>query len=204
MATRQIKPSFNVVTCGFCHRTLLRGERSDRFYLDGEERTSCELCQTAALRGGWRRERGGSARSTRPANGGASLLDRLRPRPEDAGRGRETGSPPQARRVTAQPTGPAGRIKMALEEFNASPVPVTVAGIAASLGEPTVAVTDLGDQGVDVVVAWELCWYRWRVELGSGGVTIIERERGLELDELSDAERAGNARASVDGAIEPV
>lgn len=199
MATRQIKPSFQVITCGFCHRTLLRGERSDSFFLDGEERISCELCQPTALRGGWRRERGTQVRSTRPAIGGASLLDRLRHRSAPPAPRRVPQPPP--RRVTAQPTGPAGRIKVALDEFNASPVPTTISGIANSLGEPVIAVTDHNDQGVDVVAAWELCWYRWRVELGAGGATILERERGSELDDLPAAEREGNARAETDGTI---
>jgi len=197
--TRKIRPSFQVVTCAFCHRTLLRGETSDPFYLDGEAKIACVLCQPAALRGGWRRERETKQRETRPATGGANLLDRLRQRNNNHSAGRAPEPPP--RRVTAQPTGPIGRVKAAVEEFNSSPLPETVSGIANSLGEPKVFIEDYPGQGVEILVMWDLCWYRWRVESGPGGAAIVERERGSELDDLSDPERLGNARAEGDGTV---
>lgn len=205
MSTRQIRPSSAVITCDFCHRTLLRGESSVRFYAHGEARTVCALCQPEALRGGWRRER--SERDPEPrattAGTGASLLDRLRSR---NGTSRPGASAPEAppRRVVAQPTGAIGRTKAALDSFNASPLTSTVSGIAGSLGEPRVAVNDHEDRGVDITVVWDLCWYRWRVESGPGGATISEHARGYEVEELTDAERQANATAGPDGSIQLV
>ena len=80
-------------------------------------------------------------------------------------------------------------------------MPETVSGIANSLGEPKVFIEDYPGQGVEILVMWDLCWYRWRVESGPGGAAIVERERGSELDDLSDPERLGNARAEGDGTV---
>ena len=64
----------------------------------------------------------------------------------------------------------AGELKVerALEVFNAGEHPRRVAGVARSLGEPSVAVRPLADSGsvVSIVVAWELSWYRYEVDLG--------------------------------------
>jgi hypothetical protein len=73
--------------------------------------------------------------------------------------------------------------------------------VAHSLGDPTVTVIDAGEDGVDLVAAWELCWYRWRVEMGHGGVSVVENGRGYEISELQPAETVGNAKADSNGSL---
>ena len=51
--------------------------------------------------------------------------------------------------------------------FNASEYPRRVAGLMRSLGAPAVCVRPAEhlDEAVRIVVAWELCWYRYEVDL---------------------------------------
>ena len=37
---------------------------------------------------------------------------------------------------------------------------------------------------VDILVAWELSWYRYRVDLGDAGEAVVLLDKGEELDEL--------------------
>ncbi len=55
----------------------------------------------------------------------------------------------------------------ALDVFNAGEHPRRVAGVARSLGAPSVSVRPLAESGgaIAIVVAWELCWYRYEVDL---------------------------------------
>ena len=105
------------------------------------------------------------------------------------------------RNVRAVPTGAESRAVRALEYFNVSEFPKTVSGVSRSLGSPIVTV--LAPQGhasvVTVVVAWELCWYRYAIDLAEreGDVQLVGQ--GYELDELSEDERAANAVADERG-----
>ena len=51
--------------------------------------------------------------------------------------------------------------------FNASEYPRRVAGLARSLGAPEVSVRagEAVASSIVIVVAWELCWYRYEVDL---------------------------------------
>jgi hypothetical protein len=91
----------------------------------------------------------------------------------------------------------------ALEVFNASEHPRRVAGVARSLGAPSVTVRPLAEAGstVAIVVAWELSWYRYEVDLGdeAAGASVVAQ--GTELSELTAEDRVANAAADAEGAL---
>ncbi len=99
----------------------------------------------------------------------------------------------------------AGGLKVAraLEVFNAGEQPRRVAGVARSLGPPTVTVRPLEDSGstVAIVVAWELCWYRYEVDLGDEAAGSQLVGQGMELDELPEEDRLANAAADERGEL---
>jgi hypothetical protein len=108
-------------------------------------------------------------------------------------------------RQAPEPVLTAGELKVerALQVFNAGEHPRRVAGVARSLGEPSVAARPLADSGsvVSIVVAWELSWYRYEVDLGdeSAGATVTAQ--GTELSELAPDELLANATADEHGAL---
>ena len=95
------------------------------------------------------------------------------------------------------------KVERALEVFNAGEFPRRVAGVARSLGEPSVAVRPVADSGslVAIVVAWELCWYRYEVDLGDELAGARVAEQGTELGQLADEDRMVNAMADERGAL---
>lgn len=100
-------------------------------------------------------------------------------------------------------TSGGAKAERALAVFNASPYADRVAGIARSLGAPCVTVRPLGESGsrVAIVVSWELCWYRYEVDLGDelAGPQLVSE--GMELEELSAEDREGNATSDERGAL---
>ena len=111
--------------------------------------------------------------------------------------------PREPRNVHAVPTNADLKKARALELFNASEHPRTVAGVARSLGRPIVAVVPSATEGsvVGITVAWELSWYRYEVDLGdeAAGVRVIAQ--GAELSELDEEDRAANAAADERGEL---
>ncbi|MDQ2896143.1 MAG: hypothetical protein M3Y09_10940 [Actinomycetota bacterium] len=101
----------------------------------------------------------------------------------------------EPRHVRAVPTSVEHRISTAVEVFNSSEHPKTVAGIARSLGLPEAAVLPVTGtpSGVNVVVAWELCWYRYEVDLSDDDPIMQKAGQGYELAELAPEERCANA-----------
>jgi hypothetical protein len=94
-------------------------------------------------------------------------------------------------------------LEQAIEIFNASECAGRVAGIARALGQPTVTVNphpDDHDRAI-FVVAWELCWYRYEVDLRERPATIALIGEGTELHELGDEDRLGNAAADERGEL---
>src|SRR5688572_14890732 len=183
MPPKAIQPQNAVITCAVCGRTLLQGEEPEVYLVNGSRRHVCELCTVRANHQGWIREsegpqigHRGSREDRRP------LLSRLRGRRGRQARERaeaeEPGLPPavaaevegaapeagprEPRHVHAVPTSEELKSTRALEVFNASEHPRTVAGVARSLGPPAVSVlpTDGHASVVRIVAAWELCWYR--------------------------------------------
>jgi len=122
---------------------------------------------------------------------------------------REAGHPLPARAgqpVRAPFTSGELKVARALEVFNAGEQPRRVAGVARSLGAPTVTVRPLEESGstVAIVVAWELCWYRYEVDLGDEAAGSQLVGQGMELDELPEEDRLPNAAADERGELAPL
>ena len=200
MSIRQIKLADHSVSCDFCGRNMLRGEIGEQLHNAGQERTACELCRMRALRDGWHRDKVPSGDASRqPVTERGRLLDRLRGKPAERAQASRTPSAP--RRVSAEPRASSGREKAAIDHFNSSQHKGTIASVAHSLGSPTVSVADLGDGGVMIVAAWDLCWYRWRVDMAQGGITVVDAGRGYELTELEPYEVTGGVMVGTDGSL---
>ena len=112
-----------------------------------------------------------------------------------------TGEP---RSVHAVPSSAEQRVREALETFNATENVRTVAGVARSLGEPTVAARSLeGTARVTIAVSWELCWYRYEIDLNDSAGAVEQTGQGYELDELDEPERLPTAVADEHGYLHP-
>jgi hypothetical protein len=101
--------------------------------------------------------------------------------------------------LAAEPT----YVELAVEVFNGSEYPRRIAGVARSLGVPEVSVRSAEHLSsvVVVVVAWELCWYRYEVDLSEVPPTVTMLEQGSELTELRHDDRLANALAAESGAL---
>jgi hypothetical protein len=112
-------------------------------------------------------------------------------------------APREPRHVRAIPTNADLKIARALDVFNASAHPRRIAGVSRSLGVPIVCVMPSETEGaiVSIIVGWELCWYRYEVDLAdeAAGVRVIAQ--GAELSELTDAEQVPNASADDRGVL---
>jgi hypothetical protein len=110
--------------------------------------------------------------------------------------------PKDPRHVRAVPTNAQVKVERAVEVFNSSEHPRTIAGISRSLGEPWVNVTvGSSPSEVAVVVAWELSWYHYRVDLGTEIDPVTLVGKGEELEELEAWAREWNAAAASDGRL---
>jgi hypothetical protein len=100
------------------------------------------------------------------------------------------------------PTAPP-YLEEALAVFNASEFPRRVAGVARSLGAPVVNVRSAEhlESVVRIVVAWELCWYRYEVDLSEELPVAVGLAQGTELSELEHFEQGGNASALPTGLL---
>src|SRR5206468_188423 len=110
-----------------------------------------------------------------------------------------TPSPPRrrdARHVRAVPTNAQVKVERALELFNSSEHVRTIGGIARTLGEPWVCATPLHEapSEVAITVAWELSWYRYRVDLGDAADPVTLVSKGQELDELDESDEQKEQR----------
>jgi hypothetical protein len=220
VSTKSIRtpPTGADLSCDVCGRTLLRGERAHPYLDRGASRTVCELCTGRAENEGWLREGAVPAYddSDRQRERRKPLLGRLRRRREAAGEvapepelrapepppapvvappERPRRRPREARHVRAIPTSAEHRIAFAIDAFNASEHPRTVAGVARSLGLPLVSVRPVHEHPsvVAVTIAWELCWYRYEFDLADEDAGVRLAAQGQELDELSREAREANA-----------
>ncbi|HEX7299783.1 MAG TPA: hypothetical protein VF257_12325 [Solirubrobacteraceae bacterium] len=219
MTRKSITTSAPAVSCDVCGRTLLRGEQAEVFLAGGTRRNVCELCTQRAAHEGWIREGLNDATvRSRSANGRSrSLLARLRQRRADAQALHEDPAPEVARdgvarpdplaheprSVHAIPTNADMKMGRALDLFNASAHPRTVAGVARSLGAPIVAVRPSLTEGsvVTIVVGWELSWYRFEVDLADEAAGPRITGQGTELAELDPADQVPNAAADDHGVL---
>jgi len=56
---------------------------------------------------------------------------------------------------------------------------------------------------VHIVASWELCWYRYEVDLSDEVPVVRVAAQGYELDELTPEERRPNASYDEHGALGP-
>jgi hypothetical protein len=107
---------------------------------------------------------------------------------------------PMASETALAHEAPSAYLREAIEVFNASEFPRRVAGVIRSLGAPLVTVRSAEHLAsvVRIVVAWELCWYRYEVDLSEPEAQAQVIAQGTELAELAREDRAGNA-AAIDG-----
>jgi hypothetical protein len=197
----------------------------------GRRRTVCELCGPRAEHEGWIRESAHNhvpATRVRPQQR-RSFVGRLRgmfdgdesehvaepeeeappvfddeqpaaPREPEPARAKARR---EARQVRAVPTTAEVKVDRALEVFSTSDHPRTISGIARTLGPPWVHASPhpTAASEVTIVVAWELSWYRYRVDLGDADEPIVLLEKGDELAELEEPLREWNALADDDGRL---
>jgi len=116
---------------------------------------------------------------------------------------KERSRPKHPRHVRAVPTTPEAKVERSLDLFNASEHQRTVAGLARTLGIPWVAaVPEVEQQSfVTVVVAWELSWYRFRVDLGDADDPVGLVGNGEELDQIDETLRDWNATIDDEGRL---
>jgi hypothetical protein len=109
----------------------------------------------------------------------------------------------EPRHVRAVPVGAGQKIASAVEVFNNSEHRRTVAGVARSLGAPTISIhpNEGHSSLVEIVASWELCWYRYEVDLSEEVPVMRVAAQGYELDELSPRERESNAGYDKQGAL---
>jgi hypothetical protein len=220
---KSISTSGPIVSCAVCGRTLLRGENANIFLHGGARRTVCELCTQRAAHEGWIREGLDEAtvRSRAATGRPRSLLARMRARRAEAQALHEQidaaeavdganesvpARPAEPRNVHAVPTNADMKMARALDIFNASAHPRTVSGVARSLGSPIVTVRPSASEGsvVTVVVAWELSWYRFEIDLADEAAGPRVTAQGTELTELDASEQVPNAAAGDDGQLQLV
>jgi hypothetical protein len=111
----------------------------------------------------------------------------------------------ESRSVRGVPTNAELKVARAMELFNASDHTRTVGGVARSLGAPIVSARPSRTEGsvVTIVVAWELSWYRFEVDLGNEAAGVRVAAQGSELDELETIDQTPNAAADDSGRLHP-
>jgi hypothetical protein len=228
---KELRPVHDVVACDVCTRTILKGERTRTYVAPGGARHEvCDLCFTRAEHHGWilesalgelpsraprpeprrgmlgrmrRRREAGSQGSDEPDDGGAGSPDRAQYEPEPEPPPRPRSRPKDPRHVRAVPTTAGGKVERALELFNGSSHHRTVAGLARTLGVPFVGAQPDASQpsAVTLVVAWELSWYRYRVDLGDEADPVMMLEKGDEIEEIDESLREWNATLDAEGRV---
>ncbi len=137
----------------------------------------------------------------------AEELEPAAPTPEQASSSStvstERSGPRDPRHVRAVPSNAQLKVERALDLFNQSEHPRTVAGITRTLGGPWVSANPLADtpSAVAIVVAWELSWYRYRVDLADSDRPVTLVDTGEELGELAEDLRAWNAVSDDEGRL---
>ena len=229
MTRRSITTSHAAGACDVCGRTLLRGVSAEVFLAAGSRRMVCELCTARATHEGWIREGLDLSAGARRTGDGRrrSLLGRLGRRrenghhdlppggaedllpvepPAEAGPEPAYEPPREPRHVHAVPTNADLKVARALELFNASDHPRKIGAVARSLGHPIVSVRPSVTEGsvVSIVVAWELSWYRYEVDLADEAAGVRAIGQGTHLDELDEEDRVPNAAADERGELQLV
>ncbi|HEU0304032.1 MAG TPA: hypothetical protein VFR32_05580 [Gaiellaceae bacterium] len=182
------------VTCAICGRTLLVGEDATRFSPDGLEYVDvCPLCREQAMEAGWYRE-GDTSLSVPAAAPRRGFFSRL------------LGAPQPPSTAVAQPilsrlSPDQQAIVEAVALFNGSPHRRTIEGLMRSLGTPRAAVAPAGAGETEIVVCWDISWYRYRVDAeATDPVQMVER--GFDASEVR-ADTEWNADVDSAGRLVP-
>ncbi len=111
--------------------------------------------------------------------------------------------PQSPRHVRAVPTTAEVKVERALKLFNDSKHQRTIAGLARSLGPPWATALPDPDapSTVTVLVAWELSWYLYRVDLGDAAEPVAQLRQGDELADIDGGLRDWNAGLGDDGRL---
>jgi len=127
--------------------------------------------------------------------------DEAAPAPVPATRRRER--PQNPRHVRAVPTTAEAKVERALDLFNASEHQRTAAGLTRTLGFPwATAIPDPeAPSAVVVVIAWELSWYRYRIDLGDTAEAVVLLAKGDEIADIDEPLREWNAGLDEDGRL---
>ena len=205
---------------------MLKGERAEVYLTPSRERRLvCSLCAPRAQREGWIRESAAPETPTRPkrqserrrlrglrlrrreqpevAQVESSTEQREQEQPAEDGPGDQglvvdaTATTRDLRQVHAVPTNAQLKLDRAVEVFNDSDHPRTVAGIARTLGAPEVSALTSANSAAEVIltVGWELAWYQYAIDLSDAREPVQLRARGEQLDELAEEARRWNAQA---------
>ncbi|HXP36920.1 MAG TPA: hypothetical protein VN817_04060 [Solirubrobacteraceae bacterium] len=121
-----------------------------------------------------------------------------------AGHGGAQETPAYAGAVPLAPPVSDGPLQEAVDAFNASEYPRRVASLTRSLGAPEVTVRpgEAVASSLVIVLAWELCWYTYEVDLDDlHGTAARSLAQGTELSELGPEDRLANAFADERGAL---
>ncbi|NLT04923.1 MAG: hypothetical protein GXY03_01310 [Solirubrobacterales bacterium] len=111
--------------------------------------------------------------------------------------------PKDPRHVRAVPTTAEAKVERALDLFNASEHQRTAAGLTRTLGFPwATAIPDPeAPSAVVVVVAWELSWYRYRIDLGDTAEAVTLLDKGDEIADIAEPLREWNAGLDEEGRL---
>jgi hypothetical protein len=178
-----------------CGRTLLVGEDSTRFSPDGLEYLDvCPLCRERAMEAGWYRE-GDTSLPVRAAAPRRGFFSRL------------FGAPQEPQQTVAQPilnrlSPDQQAIVEAVALFNGSSHRRTIEGLMRSLGAPRAAVGPTDGGQTEIVVCWDISWYRYRVD-GDAPDPVQMVERGFDASELGAQATEWNADVDSAGRLVP-
>jgi hypothetical protein len=184
------------ITCAFCGRSLLVGERAQRFSPDGLEYVDvCPLCREQALEAGWYRE-GGPSLHVRPPEPRRGFFARLFKAPDPAAS--EPVAEPMLRRLSADDQA----VVQAAALFNGSSHRRTIEGLIRSLGTPRAAITPTATREAVITICWDISWYQYRAD-GELTPAVQLIERGFDVTDLEVTQTDWNAEVDGQGRLVP-
>jgi hypothetical protein len=198
---------------------LPAGETGNEFFTAGKRESVCAACTPEARALGWILESEAAPADAPRRKRRTSVFGRLR-RPEaEAPAPAVPEAAPEPRyssqqgrildRITQRGEGPAStstnaelKVSRALEVFNAGEEIQTVAGVARTLGTPTVTAIPVSKSSiVTITIAWDISWYRYEVDLSDESAGARLADRGHDQSDLDGRERSDNVRTDDRGRL---